>query len=56
MEFFGIDWDKKHILKTDTVKINASEDSEINIDEIKKEIEPWLSAILKYQNVAGLYS
>ena len=54
MEFFGIDWTKKHILKTNTKLICASDDAEIDTDELRKEVEPWLSAIFQSEHLSVL--
>lgn len=54
MEFFGIDWSSKHILKTNTKLISTSDSEEINPDEIKREVEPWLSAIFQSEHLSIL--
>ncbi len=54
MEFFGIDWDKKHILKTNTKVVSESNIDEINPDELRKEVEPWLSAIFQSEHLSLL--
>lgn len=54
MEFFGIDWSVKHILKTNTRLVSTSESAEINIDDLKKDVEPWLSAIFQSEHLSVL--
>lgn len=54
MEFFGIDWNEKHILKTSTKLICTSDIEEINAEELKKEVEPWLSAIFQSEHLSLL--
>ncbi len=54
MEFFGIDWNKNHILKTNTKLVCTSEIGEINTEELKKEVEPWLSAIFQSEHLSLL--
>ena len=54
MEFFGIDWNQKHILKTNTKVVCTSEDGEIKTDELKKDVEPWLSAIFQSEHLSLL--
>jgi len=54
MEFFGIDWTEKHILKTNTKLICTSEEEEISSDELRREVEPWLSAIFQSEHLSVL--
>ena len=54
MEFFGIDWTAKHILKTNTKLVSISIDEELNADDLKKEVEPWLSAIFQSEHLSVL--
>jgi len=54
MEFFGIDWNQKHILKTNTKLVCTSDIGEINSEELKKEVEPWLSAIFQSEHLSLL--
>lgn len=54
MEFFGINWNEKHILKTNTRLVCTSDIDEINADELKKEVEPWLSAIFQSEHLSLL--
>ncbi|HCP94191.1 MAG TPA: fibronectin-binding protein (FBP) [Bacteroidetes bacterium] len=54
MEFFGIDWSEKHILKTNTKIISTSDTEEIKAEELKKDIEPWLSAIFQSEHLSLL--
>lgn len=54
MEFFGIDWNEKHILKTNTKLICTSDTESINAEELKKEVEPWLSAIFQSEHLSLL--
>lgn len=54
MEFFGIDWTAKHILKTNTRLVSTSADEEIIPDNLKKDIEPWLSAIFQSEHLSVL--
>ncbi len=54
MEFFGIDWNEKHILKTNTKLVCNSNIEEINPAELKKEVEPWLSAIFQSEHLSLL--
>lgn len=54
MEFFGIDWKEKHILKTNTKLVCTSNIEEINSEELKKEVEPWLSAIFQSEHLSLL--
>lgn len=54
MEFFGIDWNEKHILKTNTKLVCPSDIGEINAEELKKEVEPWLSAIFQSEHLSLL--
>ena len=54
MEFFGIDWKQKHILKTNTKLVNTSDVEQINADELKKEVEPWLAAIFQSEHLSLL--
>lgn len=53
MEFFGIDWTKKHILKTNT-KIVCTSEEDLSTDELKREVEPWLSAIFQSEHLSVL--
>lgn len=54
MEFFGIDWNEKHILKTNTKLVCTSDIGEINAEELKKEVEPWLAAIFQSEHLSLL--
>lgn len=54
MEFFAIDWNEKHILKTNTKLVCTSDIGEINAEELKKEVEPWLSAIFQSEHLSLL--
>lgn len=54
MEFFGIDWTAKHILKTNTKFVSTSNDVEIISDDLKREIEPWLSAVFQSEHLSVL--
>jgi hypothetical protein len=54
MEFFGIDWNEKHILKTNTKLVCTSDIGEINAEELKKEVKPWLSAIFQSEHLSLL--
>ena len=54
MEFFGIDWNEKHILKTNTRLVCTSDIGEIDAEELKKEVEPWLSAIFQSEHLSLL--
>lgn len=54
MEFFGIDWNEKHILKTNTKLVCTSDIEKINAEELKKEVEPWLSAIFQSEHLSLL--
>lgn len=54
MEFFGINWDAKHILKTNTKVVSTSDTNEINPNELRKDIEPWLSAIFQSEHLSLL--
>lgn len=54
MEFFGIDWNEKHILKTNTKLICTSDTESINAEDLKKEVEPWLSAIFQSEHLSLL--
>ena len=54
MEFFGVDWSKKHILKTNTKILCTSDSDEINPDELKQEVEPWLAAIFQSEHLSVL--
>ena len=54
MEFFGINWNEKHILKTNTKLVSTSDEAEINAEELKQEIEPWLSAIFQSEHLSVL--
>lgn len=54
MEFFGINWNEKHILKTNTKLVCTSDIGEINAEELKKEVEPWLSAIFQSEHLSLL--
>lgn len=54
MEFFGINWNEKHILKTNTTLVCTSDIEEINAEELKKEVEPWLSAIFQSEHLSLL--
>lgn len=54
MEFFGIDWNEKHILKTNTKLVCTSDIGEISAEELKKEVEPWLSAIFQSEHLSLL--
>src|SRR5690606_15718516 len=54
MEFFGIDWNEKHILKTNTKLVCTSDIEEINPQELKKEVEPWLAAIFQSEHISLL--
>lgn len=54
MEFFGINWTAKHILKTNTRLVSTSDYAEINPDDLKRDIEPWLSAIFQSEHLSVL--
>ncbi|MCI1265108.1 MAG: SIR2 family protein [Saprospiraceae bacterium] len=54
MEFFGIDWTAKHVLKTNTKLVSTSIEEEIIPDDLKREIEPWLSAIFQSEHLSVL--
>ena len=54
MEFFGIDWNEKHILKANTKVVCTSDFEQINTDELKKDVEPWLSAIFQSEHLSLL--
>jgi len=54
MEFFNINWTEKHILKTNTRFLSTSSDAELDPKELKKDVEPWLSAILQSEHVSLL--
>lgn len=54
MEFFGVDWTKNHILKTNTKVICTSNSEEINPEELRHEIEPWLAAIFQSEHLSVL--
>jgi hypothetical protein len=54
MEFFGIDWTAKHILKTNTRVVSTSDSAEIAPEALKKDIEPWLSAIFQSEHLSLL--
>jgi len=54
MEFFGINWNESHILKTNTKLVCTSKLDEINADELKKDVEPWLSAIFQSEHLSLL--
>jgi hypothetical protein len=54
MEFFGINWTAKHILKTNTRLVSTSDNEEIHPDDLKKDIEPWLSAIFQSEHLSVL--
>lgn len=54
MEFFGIDWSKAHILKTNTKFVCTSEVEDISTGELKREVEPWLSAIFQSEHLSVL--
>lgn len=54
MEFFGIDWTAKHILKTNTTHISTSDINEINTVNLRRELEPWLSAIFQSEHLSLL--
>lgn len=54
MEFFGIDWNQQHILKTNTKLVCTSDIDEINAGELKKEVEPWLAAIFQSEHLSLL--
>ncbi len=54
MGIFNINWNEKHILKTNTKLVCTSDFEEINAEELKKEVEPWLSAIFQSEHVSLL--
>ena len=54
MEFFGIDWTKRHILKTNTKLVCTSDDNEVKPAELRQEVEPWLSAIFQSEHLSAL--
>ncbi|MGA3013050.1 MAG: SIR2 family protein [Bacteroidales bacterium] len=54
MEFFGINWDEKHLLKTNTKVICTSNSEELIPEDLKKDIEPWLSAIFQSEHLTLL--
>lgn len=49
-----MDWSEKHILKTNTKLVCTSDIGEINAEELKKEVEPWLSAIFQSEHLSLL--
>lgn len=54
MDFFGINWNERHILKTNTKVLSTSNPDEIKPDELRKEVEPWLSAIFQSEHLSLL--
>jgi hypothetical protein len=54
MEFFGIDWTAKHILKTNTKLVSTSINEELSSDDLKREVEPWFSAIFQSEHLSVL--
>lgn len=54
MSLFKIDWNDAHILKTNTTTISTSDIDTIDPDNLKKEIEPWLSAIFQSEHLSLL--
>tara|TARA_B100000508_G_C11465832_1_gene282456 strand:- start:43819 stop:45150 length:1332 start_codon:yes stop_codon:yes gene_type:complete len=54
MDFFEIDWTKKHVLKTNTRVLCTSDEDELSSDELKGEVEPWLSAIFQSEHLSVL--
>ncbi len=54
MEFFGIDWNEKHILKTNTKIVSTSDLESINSEELKRDVEPWLAAIFQSDHLSLL--
>lgn len=54
MEHFGIHWDENHILKTNTKTVCESVIDEKLTGELRKEIEPWLSAIFQSEHLTLL--
>ena len=49
-----LNWTKKHILKTNTKLVSTSDDEELNTDELRSEVEPWLSAIFQSEHLSVL--
>lgn len=54
MSLFKIDWNDAHILKTNTTTISTSDIDTIEPDNLKKEVEPWLSAIFQSEHLSLL--
>lgn len=54
MSLFKINWNDAHILKTNTTTISTSDIDTIQPDNLKKEIEPWLSAIFQSEHLSLL--
>jgi hypothetical protein len=54
MEFFGIDWNEKHILKTNTKVVSTSNPEDLKPEELKNDVEPWLSAIFQSEHLSLL--
>lgn len=54
MSLFKIDWNDAHILKTNTTTISTSDIDTIAPDNLKKEVEPWLSAIFQSEHLSLL--
>lgn len=54
MGVFDINWDCKHILKTNTKIICTDKIEELVPEQLKKEIEPWLSAIFQSEHLSLL--
>ena len=54
MEFLELNWNKSHILKTNTKFICTSDDKSIKAEEIKRDLEPWLSAIFQSEHLSLL--
>lgn len=54
MEFFRINWNERHILKTNTKVVSTSNVEDIKADVLRKEVEPWLSAIFQSEHLSLL--
>lgn len=54
MSLFKIDWNDAHILKTNTKTVSTSDLETIDPENLKREVEPWLSAIFQSEHLSLL--
>ena len=49
-----IDWNHKHILKTNTERFSSDDDSSLEANQLRLKVEPWLSTIFQSEHFSLL--